>query len=276
MGLKRGIRYRPYGESEFKDSSDFNLVVKTINTPMLPSKRDDSVDILGRDGPIDFTDGYNKKTMLFRCEIKDVFNYQQRTYLIDDIVGWYSRPGELILNYRGDRVYRVKLIEQLDKEMLATYDVFELEFEAEPISESLHYNDELIWNQIETPWNQQKVPWVGYPRKFDNVLPGDEVVLNNIGNHESKPIVVLDGVAAEVIITDDSGKSFTYTGLNGVVYIDCKFKKVFSLNGQDKVNQRMNFSGSYITIQPGGNTITIGGTITNLNIEFDYKNSYKS
>jgi phage-related protein len=58
------------------------------------------------------------------------------------------------------------------------------------------------------------------------------------------------------------------------VYIDCKDFVVYSQNGSTKTNRISDFSGEFPELVPGENQFPITGTITELTIEFDYKNTY--
>ena len=84
-------------------------------------------------------------------------------------------------------------------------------------------------------------------------------------------MVVLRGKASDI-----SFGGMTYINLDGTVYIDCKNQVVYSIDGTTKVNRLSNFSGEFIEIspEPDVNVFTVSGSITNLTIEFDYKNTF--
>lgn len=274
--IYRGFRYKPNRYAEFKESSEFSLFVRTQNIPLLASNRKEHINVLGRDTPYDFEDGYNKKEIVLQCEIGDIFNYSERRTVARNIAEWLYEPGELILEYESDKVYQARLINQVDVEMLATYDVFELEFEVEAITKSNYDNDSITWETANIIWSGAKITWnmSDLETTFTGVTSGNELTINNLGTYEALPVIKLTGVASAATLTDDDGNSFTYTGLNGDIYIDCDNRLVYSISGLNKVNERANFTGDYIKLLAGENTIDVIGTITTLDIEFIFRNTY--
>lgn len=273
--LYRGFKYKPSRYPDYLDSEEFGLTVKSVNIPLVASNRTTSESVLGRDTQYDFTDGYNKKQVALRCELHNSINYAGRKAQARQIVEWLYEPGQLILNYEADKYYEARLIEQIDVEMLTVYDTFTLVFEVDATQKSTYENSDITWETADIIWSGAEITWnmLDLETAFTGVTTGAELTVKNLGNYEALPIISLSGTAASVTLTDDKGNSFTYGSLNGTIYIDCDNKLVYSVSG-DKVNQRSNFAGDYIKLLAGTNTIDVTGTITSLDISFDFKNTY--
>ena len=264
-----GFRYRGI------DSNIYGLAVKSINNPSKSEKNTTTQEVIGRDGPYVFEGKHKEKEIELQCTLFDKPNLSQRRYIARDIAAWLDVPGELVFNYEPDKKYDARVPGQIDTEIIVSNDVFSIIFVVQPIVESVFENENLTWEDATIPWNQLDMPWTGYQQVFTGVISGQELTVMNLGTHEALPVIKLSGTASSITLTDDKGNSFTYTGLSGTdIYIDCKNRLVYSLSGSTKVNQRSNFSGKYLSLNSGSNTIDVSGTITSLNIDFDYRNAY--
>ena len=82
-----------------KHSNEFTgLVVKTINNPLLPPKRVQKVNVIGRDGEYLFEDGYINKILEFRCSLANgtIIERRQRAR---EIASWLSSAGDLVFHW---------------------------------------------------------------------------------------------------------------------------------------------------------------------------------
>jgi phage-related protein len=147
-------------------------------------------------------------------------------------------------------------------------DEFTIVFECQPYQQQTNYNDNLTWTGADMYWGSTNIPWNGLERIF-TVVPGQTITVENAGTYKALPIIVLKGVASTV-----SFGGFTYANLNGTIYIDCENKHVCEIVNSKKINKIMNFSGEFPELAPGLNQFAITGTITNLIVEFNYKNTY--
>ncbi len=263
-----GFKFRASDETEYKDSYDFDIYVKLANVPLLPQKNDSLERPIGSDISYDFEDGYSKKVISLFCQLapqnKQFFN---RRYDTRDIVGWLHKSGYLILNCEPDRVYEAKLISQVDYETTNSMDIFTLNFEVQALSKSTITSD-VTWDTANVLWSNAFIPWQGYGGSDINISNGT-FDINNLSNYKTLPTIKITGTSSSVTMTDSLGNSFTYTNLsNETVYIDCEYKFVYSLNGSNKVNKIMNFTGDFLELDIGQNTITVSSTSTiNINVD---------
>lgn len=253
-----------------RHSRELGIGYTTESMPITPSKRQTEVTVQGRDGAYIFEDGYDNIQIQFLCSILGE-SIVERRKRAREIASWLSTTGTLIMDYEPDVEYKViKVINDIQSTILAKEyrDTFNIVFVCEPYQSQTYYNDNLTWEDIDSPWDGVFLPWNGYERKFA-VNSETTLIITNAGTYKALPIIILDGVATSIQIG-----SCSYTNLNGKVYIDCKNQVVYSIVTGSKINKISNFTGSFIELLPGDNIFSISGINLNLTIEFDYKNVY--
>lgn len=104
----------------------------------------------------------------------------------------------------------------------------------------------------------------------------NKTVVNN-GNFEAAPIIELTANTNCTSVTISNGiNSFTLQNLlaGEAIYIDTEKMVVYKIAGDAKQSIMTRFTGQFITIPTGTNTITINGQSFNINISIDYRNTY--
>ncbi len=253
-------------------SDTFKICVRTESLPCIAPKRQTTISVPGRDGQHVVEDGYDNIEVKFECSIVDEFPVGRRKNT-RAIASWLADTGVLILDHEKDVEYRVvRSVTNIDitpRGYEVPVDDFKITFECLPHPRSAYYNDGLYWDTCTSSWQYLEMPWPGYIRTFE-VSNGDNIDVHNAGTYKALPVIKMEGVASSVTVGD-----FTITGLSGIVYIDCFNQLVYSMSGASKVNQISKFSGKFPELKPGENIFPISGSITNLVIEFDYKNTYR-
>ncbi len=276
--LYRGFKIKSNSNNELVDSSIYGLTIKSLALPMLAERRDTKEYVLHKDGSYNFIDGFNDKVLSFNIEIhKNIINYVDRRYLARNIAKYLYEADELVLNYEPDKVYKVKLITNVDVDMLTAYDNFTITFEAKPIQKRLWESggSNLVWNNAFITWDNANFPWLGFETSFTGVTNGRNLGVTNNGTYKVFPIIKLSGWATSVTLTNSNGDSFVYNNLvNEVVYVDCDARLVYLESGSTKINKRSNFSGTYMALETGSNTIAVTGSNISLSIEFIFNESY--
>ena len=221
-----------------KHSNEFTgLVVKTVNNPLLPLKRVQKINVMGRDGEYLFEDGYNNKILEFRCNLTKG-TIKERRILAREIASWLSFSGDLILDNENDKTYRVvKTVSDVSLAIEQAWDEFTIIFETEPFQ----YSGLKIMS-------------------FDNPT---SVVINNAGTYLAESIIEITGTG-NVIITCGT-QSFTLTGMTGKLNVDSKRMIVYT---DAKVNGISKHSGGFIRLSPGNNTFTVTGSVSNMTVKF--------
>ncbi|MEL7646974.1 MAG: distal tail protein Dit [Sedimentibacter sp.] len=104
----------------------------------------------------------------------------------------------------------------------------------------------------------------------------NKTVVNN-GNFEATPIIELTANTNCTSITISNGiNGFTLQNLlaGETIYIDTEKMVVYKIASGVKQSIMTRFTGQFITIPTGTNTITINGQSFNINISIDYRNTY--
>ena len=225
-----------------KHSNDMGLVIKTESNPLFPKKRIEMETVMGKDGAYTFEGSYNNKTLKFRCVFLES-DMITRRLLARNLSEWLSSKGDLILDYEPDKKYIVtQTVNDIDLILENVYDTFSIAFEVMPQQYSV---------------NNQSI-------SLDN--PTSQIGIFYSGNYKALPLLEVTGTGNISITTN--GKTFTYTGLTGTIYIDCNHCLVYSGNNP-KINKLANFSGDFIQLIKGLNAIDLTGTITNIKIKFN-------
>ncbi len=274
--LLRGISIKAIGDTEFISSETLNLGIKTINVPLLASYRIGKENVLKKDGSYYFDDSFNTKLLTFNVEYDSNLYYPLRQYNITNIASYFHNADELILNYDPSKIYKVKLLTEINNNMFTTYNTFQIQFEAHPIQKNVFEKGfSPTWGNTPIPWNMANFKWGGYQTEFSNISSNANITQDNNGTYEVKPIIVLSGTGTNIVVTNNTtNESFTYTNLsNETVHIDCDNKLVYA-DETVKVNKRVNFTGDYLTLAVGSNDINVTGSYSGLSIEFKYSDNY--
>lgn len=221
-----------------KHTRDFvGLIVKTVNNPLLPSKRISRVNVMGRDGEYIFEDGYDNKLLEFKCMMAKG-TIKERRIRARDIALWLSGTGDLILDYEGDKTYKVvRTVSDVSLTVEQVVDEFSINFEVEPYQ-----------------YGSFQTVSVGNPTS---------VVITNNGNVEADTLISVTGTG-DVTITCGT-QSFTLKGMTEKLNLDSKRILVYT---DTLVNAISKHNGDFIKLAPGNSTINVTGTVSNLTIKF--------
>lgn len=260
-----GFTYNNIHSSTFE-----GLYLKTINNQLIPSKRSQEISVMGRDGSYSFEDGYDNKVIEYQCQLFEgnIFIRRQK---IRELTEWLSQLGDLVLDYENDKKYKVtKIVNDISLNLNNIFDEFNIIFTVSPIQKAVFENDKLTWNDANFSWYSANIPWMGNVVEYTATGSKTLTIVNN-GNYKALPIIILTGTVSNITLSAN-GKSFTYSSLSGTVKVDCENMMVYS--GDPKVNKMSYFNGDFIELLKGSNTINVTGSITNVNIRFDFRNSY--
>ena len=249
-------------------SADTGLRVISESLSLIPSKRSTNISVQGKDGEYVFEDKFDNVIVSLECDIIEVGMITRRR-AIREVANLINATGDLILDSEPDMVYKVvKTSNDIDTEVMATKDTFTLDFECEPYQTNTFYNDNLTWDNATTAWDYLNMPWDGYERIFNLTSPSSITVVN-AGTYEALPIIKLTGTATNLTVGQ-----FTINSIaSETLYIDCKRQIVYRVDG-NKINEYSRFLGEFLKLEPGDNIISVSGTITDIQIEFDYKNTF--
>ncbi len=252
-----------------RHSDEFNIVLQTATIPYMTLKNFETKKVIGRDGAYVFEDGYDNKFVEVTCVITGTL--PERRMLARSIVEWLSKDyGALIFDCDENISYHVvRTVSDISTTPESMKETFTINFECEPFSYS---ESARKWGNTYETWSEANIRFGG---KLFIVSDGSSIQLENIGNYLADPLIKLTGIAEEVNINfTNTNQSLKYINLDGSVYIDCRNKLVYEQTESGKVNKLSNFDGDFLKIPAGVNDVTFTGIIDNLNVQFEYKNTY--
>lgn len=215
---------------------DSRLVSGLIITSLAPitkaKMRTETITIDGRDGSIINDLGYESYEKTISIGLT-------RNYDLDYIMAWLNGEGEITFSNEPDKVYRVKVIEQIDYEKLIKFKTAEITFETQPFK----------YSNIEG-------------KKIFDLSGKTEIEIRNIGNHFSKPLITLYG---------SGGVNVSLNG-NQVFSLDLAEDEFITLDSEeqeaykDGILKNRQMEGQFIYLPVGKNTITWTGSLTKIEI----------
>lgn len=163
-----------------------------------------------------------------------------RDYDIDEIMDYFNGEGNLIFSNEDDKLYKAKIINQIDYQRLLRFKTANVTFRVQPFK----YSTSEVSKKVDIT---------------------DETSINvyNNGNVVSKPQIKIYG--SGVINFKLEGRTiFDYTFSSDDTYVVIDSDKQDAYVGSILKNRRM--SGDFPIFQKGKNTISWDGTITKIEI----------
>lgn len=257
--------------------ASLGLLLTKADIPLLPTTRQIEEEIPGRDGSIDLETRYGARPIELTFEFTETEEIAYQNNLSKVAGAFNALKGEqiLVLERNPGKQWRVKYNGSISIEKLAQIGTFTVPLKAfNPFAES--------YNKADEPLKLGEGFTLGMGYKLtDNSSTTYSVTSNlttltvpHFGNHAAKPIITITGTGSNLTITNDSTEEgFTWSGTlsaNDTLVVDCD-KMSIKKNGN---NAFANFSGDYITLGEGDNSITVTATSPNLTVDFDYRHTY--
>ena len=213
------------------DSID-GLMICELPPITKPSIRTSIIEIDGLDGDIVEELGYSSYDKTVKIGLT-------RNYDVDKIIKYFTGSGDLILSNEPNRLYKAQIIDQIDFEKLIRFKTADVKFHVQPYK---YLNSE------------KKVTL--------DISNETELIVNNVGLEESKPIIYLYG-SGIVDININGTEIFK-------INIDDEYVIVDSLNEEaykDNVLKNRNMVGEFPILKVGKNTISWSGNLTKIVVE---------
>ena len=255
----------------FKDrhSSDFGVTVRTKSRPILPSVKENIVDLPYRDGGYDFSKAnpfgrefYNDRifTVMFNIYADNLAEMQRKLSLLSL---WLCGEGELIFDDMPFSKWRGKVSDEVIymPEHSGRKAVMEVSFRAEPFCKCIFNTD---GPTLEMPFMLgANIPVdISCLFKF-NISGSGDISVYNFGDRPVRPIVKL-GASARNVTLSMNGKLLAFMS-NGQTTIDFEKQNVKNTSGNILV------SGEFFEFPSGRNKLHIvNSNSQNMTAEISY------
>lgn len=232
------------------------LVVETINKPLLPSLKQNMVDIPGKDGTYDFSDGtLEDKIIELECAFtfKTFIDLREKVHQIAAFL-YCNTYSQLVFDDEPNIYYLVKINNKLDLERTGRIAKFNLQFRCKP----------LAYSRV--------------AKSIEAISTGDITInVENVGTYNTPTVIYLTANANCLYVTinhelgifewgDKLGGAGAGNMLrNGdILKIDSEFMEVTN-NSRPALYVQ---SGNFIELLEGNNNIRITGFSGKIKIEY--------
>jgi phage-related protein len=250
------------GQFNFED----HFTVKLFDKEEIPSQRISKQSVIGRDGQFTFNDGLNDIKLTLGLEHYND-SIQARVSDIRDMKNIILHPGFFVSSTENDVIYTCNIETSTTNSIDGVRDSFSVTITCKPIATSRLTPEMTAWIDIDIPWDLLDIPWLLIGTGYEFSASDETIEVTNYGNRESLPIIKLNAASGNVTLST-GGNSFTYTGLEDSIYVDCNNLIVYNTA---KTNKIANFTGDFISLIVGANDIIVTGTTE---IEFINRDSY--
>lgn len=188
---------------------------------------------------IDGNDGSETVNLGFEAYTKTVKIGLTRDYDIDNIIAWLHGEGDIQFSNEPDKVYRVKVYDQIDFERLLRFRTADVKFYTQPFKYSATERTKTL-----------------------SVTGLTTTEIRNAGNYFAKPIITFTGTGTVNISVNGAQKCVLNLGTNESITLDTEKQEAYT--GNVLKNRKMD--GEFITLETGKNTITWTGNLSTIAI----------
>lgn len=238
-------------------SSDYGIIMKSKNRPVMPQMRQTYETVFGRDGTYDFSDGTVEDRIIeVECSFISASVSSLRQTL-RNISSWLHEKDkkQLIFNDDSSFYYMARVANQIDFEQTATMGTFTIIFRCEPFAYSTTLSTDTT--------------------TYTTATINSNFILINGASAASFPIIKITSATARTVtlsFTNSTlGQTITLTNVpisTSQLLIDCDKKQAYTV-GTPNVNRLSLTTGDFVTLRGGSNSMNFtvsgnaaGNTIT--------------
>lgn len=189
---------------------------------------------------IDGKDGSETVNLGFEAYTKTVKIGLARGYDIDNIIAWLHGEGDIQFSNEPDKVYRVKVHDQIAFERLLRFRTAEVKFYTQPFKYSATERTKTL-----------------------TVTGQTTAEIRNAGNYFSKPIITFTGTGTINIFVNGVQKcTLKDLGTDESITLDSEKQEAYT--GNVLKNRKMD--GEFITLETGKSTVTWTGNLSTIAI----------
>lgn len=269
------------GSFEFNNikSTDYNLVSKSVNRPILPPLRPRMTEIYGKSGLIDYGGGdYATRQIIMHIGYIGT-DYNELRTRARSIAAWINTTqwAKLIINDETDKFYLARVIEGIDFETLNRVGEADITFECQPFAYMV------VDTGIDATWDSATFPWtIGMPWEMDNYTflvsdtggtfdfdnPGTTTIDYKSPQGSRSDIKIVGGWGSlEVRL---NGKHLSFPPGTGEILID-NIDMTVMIDGENKLSVVGGDIDSFLPIIPGQNTLKVSGVDLNVGVYLEFR-----
>lgn len=239
-------------------SESFGLVCKSVQRPLLPDRKEDTVDIDGASGLYDYgTDEYSIRNIVMQITYKETSFIDLRSKA-RQIAAWLSGGiwAPLIINDEPDKYYSAKITSKIDLDSFLESGSAEITFNCQPFAFSVD-ESKIITSVTSSP----KVI------EFQN--PGTRRI-NFKSQPGSKFLITVTGTWTSISFALNSQTlNFTQAGSSATLVID-NIEMMAYLGSTRSFDKLTGDTDDFLRILPGTNTLTVSGTNINASVKIEF------
>lgn len=277
----------PGFEYNRQHSSNFDIIVQSVNRPILPAKRRREVSVPGRAGSYDF--GSNKyENRMITVDISFIaVTFVALRLNARDIELWLRQTTycELIFDDEPDKYYAAKIYNEIGLENFFRFGKASLVFECQPMAQAIETTDEdttILDSYILLDSDELLNPIIDYTVYMASGDSTVEATIDFEGNIElglgaqdgAQFNIVVTGTFTEFSITMN-GKTLTYTEncVAQTIVID-NLNATVKNGTTNKMDKVTGDTLDFLKLIPGDNVIDISKTGDEVAFTFDFRPQY--
>ena len=232
-----------------------------------------SFDLPNRDGILTVPDKYSAKLITVTVGIWALTAQERREKereLLKDITG---KEGRLIFLDEPTLFYKAQVYDSISRKEETVWTKLSITFICSPFMYELYgdLRDEFV---SETQKLANDDGTLINTSSWQNVTESFTETVINGGNYKALPEIYFFG-SADLITFRVNNQEFSFSSLDGYVYVDCENMVVYTIENNKKKSLLTQFTGVFPEISSGENTVAIGGSNLNLTeIQLNFPNTY--
>lgn len=249
-------------------------VSREYQHPAAPETRDYTMEIPGRHGAWDFGADLGPRRIELPCfVVKNTPADVQRTIraLMAHLFDAYGRPKTmwLVFSTEPDKYYLARISGGLPVERIYRVGRFVLPFVAyDPFAYSVATNDEVVWGSETITFEADYL--MGHTGGQVQTVTSPQSYIVTVMGYTVRPTILVNGTGSNVTISAN-GKSFSLGSFVDANWIVDGENYTVTKGGKNALSE---FSGDFLDLLPGENTVTISGSGLNLTVQIKFRDKY--
>lgn len=247
------------------------VFLQEVKKPLSPKMNFGEYKIPRRNGSYIVKDAYQN----IEIQVKILISGNNRPNLCRKLIQpWLNVKSKLIFEDEPDKYYLAEIFESIVYKEKEYFDEITITFLCEPFKYNLvNSSGDIITKNAEMITKTASFPMLENETVF--VVNGSkEVTVKNLGNVNIKPVIKISGTASLLNIQTQSYACSIADIRNETVYLDTEKMIVYKIVNNRKVSKLNDFTGRFVELERGENTVRFSGSNINVTVDFVFDNAY--